>query len=118
MISKLIYAGLLTVVLSAAAPVPKPTAWQPRPADIAALERGLTMPAGARPLASFRRHYAGVIVDGRRIIRGTFIGGKAGIVVVTSVADLPVICDGGCGIVSVWYDLATATSKAQCNGLA
>lgn len=113
---KLLGTGLAMAMLTAAAPAPED--WTPTLAQVAVAERTMQLPKRAGGLGSFRRHYAGVVIDGRRVLRGTFISGRAGVVIVANVAKLPVIFDGGCGIVEVWHDMTTARSESNCHGIA
>ena len=93
--------------------------------DIAALESCVHIPFvhsmdSPRPLEAYRRYYSGVLVHNRRMIRGEFLrGGKPGIYVVGQVRSLPLIYDGGCGVVNVLYDIALKRVVAiSCNGYA
>jgi hypothetical protein len=108
------------------------------------LEPRITMPVGARPIEDYDRYYAMDRIDDRNIVRGIFLlrssfGGidrpgteavAPGIYRGASTLDLPMIADGGCSVVSFFFDaeslqfvqIATtedgATAPAVCNGYA
>ena len=90
--------------------------WKPDPKLIAKLEALIKIPGEAGytpiPLSKYARYYAGVTVNGRRMIRGELVlddpdGKVLGIFVVPE-AKFPPVADGGCDIVNLQYDVATA----------
>ena len=104
------------------------TEWTPDAKDIGKLESVLKLSSaelispGSKPpapLAKYARYYAGITVNGHRMIRGVlFFASPTGISVVRE-KDLPKIMDGGCGIINLLYDPeATRTVWISCNGLA
>jgi len=75
-------------------------------------------------LEDFARYYAGVFDSrGRKMVRGVFVGFDAehyprGSHIVPE-NDLPMILDGGCGIIEVQFDVEAGRAPwAACNGLA
>ena len=114
---------LATMTCSAAAA----PAWTPDMQSIAKLERAVRVPSGpgqpAKPLAYYDRYYAGTIESGHRMIHGEYILlGKTqakNSVHIVGLNDLPLIMDGGCGIVNVLYDADVGRiAAAYCNGYA
>ena len=96
--------------------------WRPAAADVARLERVVRIPEGmGGPLAQFDRYYTGVFRGGRRLValelvnmEGVPPGG--GRVRVVSPRQVPLIADGGCGVVRLAYDPATHELSAPvCN---
>jgi hypothetical protein len=80
--------------------------WVPTANDIKELEGKVRMPKGAAPLNTFTREYAGRIENGHHLIVGLYSGSGGRIVIDKSPAELnDTTLDGGCGIVSVEYDL-------------
>lgn len=103
---------LLVPGWSAAEPLSRPSS-----AEIQAIERSVVLPPGAEPLRAFARHYASVIQDGRRVIRGIYVLEGEARVIVTTADALPRVLDGGCGVVTVEYDvLEAAFLLVMCNG--
>jgi len=99
----------------------RPGAWTPSDAQIAELEDALLRsgPQGIR-WTSYARHYAGLTVRDQRVIEGILVASfdkdqKPGIYI-ESEAELPMIADGGCGVVGVMYYPSTKTIIAKCNG--
>jgi hypothetical protein len=112
------------------------SAWTPSDGQIAELEELFRLPAVELrrrfgnfdlgvPLGNLRdyaRHYAGVTEGGRRIVVGVFVEAgwfhhePAGIYI-GSEAELPVIFDGGCGVITLRYDLSNKEIRAWCNGV-
>jgi hypothetical protein len=70
-------------------------------------------------LQDYARHYAGVTEGDRRIIIGVFVihewlNETAGIYIGT-VAELPHIAYGACGVITVRYDPSSKQISSQCN---
>jgi len=107
-------AALLAIAgspLKAAVPLPSQR-------EIQVLEQEISMPAGARPLSSYNRYYSAVLRDGRRVIHGIYFG-NGGKTTVAESGDLPVVMDGGCGVVNVIYDVESHKFiDVFCNGVA
>ena len=98
-----------------------PNGWVPDADVIAVLERTIKLPAGATTLEHYNRYYTGVIESGHRKLVATYVGedGRGKIMVVDSVSALPGILDGGCGVISVEYDVTDHRFlKVLCNGYA
>ncbi len=80
------------------------------------------MPAGARPIASYSRYYAGAQKDGRPIVHGTFVldgllKRPAAPINIVEEQDMPVILDGGCAIVNLQFDVQSKqVLSIFCNG--
>src|SRR5437868_6363333 len=72
------------------------------------IEHGVRLPESAGPLASYARSYAlREDARGTRIVAAVYVrGGTPGRRWVRE-TDLPMIEDGGCGIVSLLYDVPT-----------
>jgi hypothetical protein len=90
---------------------------------IASLETGLRLPKGAKPLASYDRYHAYTVVDGRTMIAGTLIGTRSGlpgkISLLSDLRQAPIVMDGGCNVIHLWWDPKTAhISAIACNGYA
>lgn len=93
------------------------------------LQPRITMPVGARPIEDYDRYYAMDRIDDRNIVRGIFLL-RSSFDRGASTLDLPMIADGGCSVVSFFFDaeslqfvqIATtedgATAPAVCNGYA
>ena len=92
--------------------------WVPTANDIKELEGKVQMPRGAAPLNTFTREYAGRIERGHRLIVGVYSGSGGEIVIVKSPAELnDTTLDGGCGMVSVQYDLTIhKVVDVRCHG--
>jgi hypothetical protein len=114
--------GLLVQPLHAA-----DATWTPTRGDIAHIEAGLKLPmvpTPSGPLKDYERYYAGIVRNGHRMIRAEFVAlgitpQARGQVHITSEDKFPVIMDGGCGIVSLLYDVeAGRIVSVGCNGLA
>ncbi len=79
------------------------------------LEATLKLPSGAAPLNHYKRFYS----DGPNgQILGEFIREGKENDKRQWVAHLPIIDDGGCGIVHVRFDPKSSRSEAWCNGVA
>lgn len=87
--------------------------------EIQALEREISMPAGARPVSTYDRYYAAVSQDGRRVIHGIYFG-NGGKTTIEASGRLPLsMLDGGCGVVNVYYDVESHKFiRVFCNGVA
>jgi hypothetical protein len=110
------------------------------------LEGRVVMPDEAQPLAAYDRYYANDRVGDREVIRGVYllhssfgdvardgmapVAHRAG-VFRGNVEYLPVVADGGCALISVYFDIKLydflmlheegsnqLPSPATCNGLA
>jgi hypothetical protein len=95
------------------------SAWTPDPKVIKEIEHSVSLPAEAKPIVQYSRYYAGAVRHGIRVVVGTWITGLDVSRIVPSEADLPVILDGGCGIVNIEYDVKRHRFvKVFCNGVA
>jgi hypothetical protein len=112
--------------------------WTPDSATIAKLESSIhegdiprwgsstRYPSGHSPrVTEYARYSAGDIVDGQKVVLGEFVipeGSKEkppGIYIVQSKKGIPMIFDGGCGVVHVVYAVeAGRILSLRCNGLA
>jgi hypothetical protein len=101
----------------------RPGAWTPSDAQIAELEDALLRSELLHGIGwtAYARHYAGLKVGDRRpVIVGVLVASfnedeRPGIYV-ESEAELPMIADGGCGVVGVTYDPSARAIMAGCNG--
>ena len=94
-----------------------PGVWTPGADAIAELERRMTLPNDAAPLARFVRHYAGVTDFGTRLIRGVFVEAADGMgaVSIETEAELPYVLDNGCHIVAVDFNPETNQGSVRCS---
>src|SRR5947208_157134 len=81
--------------------------WKPTRGQVRELERRVRLPQGADPLQTYERYYTGVFDQGQKAIYGVFVGLQAmprtGSSQVVAAADIPLIADGGCGVLIVEY---------------
>lgn len=106
--------GMLTLFpgWSGADPIPGPSK-----AEVQEIERSVVLPHGAEPVEAFVRYYAAVSRNGHRIIRGIYVLGEEARIVMTTAERLPMVLDGGCGVVTVEFDAsARAFLETSCNG--
>ncbi|HEV7659718.1 MAG TPA: hypothetical protein VGO55_07720 [Allosphingosinicella sp.] len=86
------------------------------------IERAVRLPEGANPLASYERSYAWQqSEDGVRKVIGVYLGAGGESRGRRWVAQnaLPMILDGGCGMITVEFDVATQRIEhVTCNGAA
>ncbi|UPT62570.1 MAG: hypothetical protein M0D54_19810 [Hyphomonadaceae bacterium JAD_PAG50586_4] len=91
--------------------------------SIRAIEDQMVMPRGAGPLELYSRYYAPDQLNGREVIVGVFLLRDAleetahtGAVTVASIPNaftmasrwqLPLVLDGGCSVVTIYFDLET-----------
>jgi hypothetical protein len=84
--------------------------------------RSTAFPNGHKPdVAEYARFYAGSVSNGRHMILAEFVHvpGYAGVHMVPTARDFPVIMDGGCHIINIRYDAdAKRIEKFTCNGMA
>ena len=100
-------------------------AWQPTSEVVEVLEHAIALPPRAKPLSSYARYYTGEVVEGRKLVRGyylsesfseTFAADKPGVYLRASKA---LVADGGCAVITVYYDPASKSFAAiTCNGYA
>ena len=101
------------------------------PLDAAFLQRiesSLRLPKGAKPLASYDRYYAYAMRKGRKVLVGVFLDpiGLPGIAesipglhILAKESELPVVHDGGCGVITVVLDPDSPQgADVSCNGVA
>lgn len=87
--------------------------------EVRALERHFVLPRGAAPLQKYTRYYSTQIEDGRRYLQGYFILGAPDPPGIYLRESHPEIMDGGCGVVTLTYDLERHEFLgAGCNGVA
>lgn len=103
-------------------------AWLPSMAEVQHVESKVTMPDGAQAMSAYVRYYAGITVEGRKVIYGVYLATgvvrdmkqdpRAGIRIVTA-REVPEIEDGGCSQVTVEFDVTSdSVTRIRCNGLA
>jgi hypothetical protein len=85
------------------------------------IERDIRLPDGAGPLAAYARSYAWQQRgDGVRKVVAVYenlTGAPAGRRRWVAETDLPLVLDGGCGLISLSYDVATQRIEhVTCNG--
>jgi hypothetical protein len=113
------FIGTLTGVLLVAAAATAPL----NPQTIERIESKLVLPPGSYRLASYCRHYALKLENGRRVVQGYFEFGEIISCAsrVSIAEDLPLgqIQDGGCIAIHLTYDLdADLLLGIYCNGVA
>jgi hypothetical protein len=124
----------LTLAVALGAQVPSQD-WTPDSATIGKLEScikkgdipdwGRSTKGHSPVIADYARYYTGYMADGQQMVAGEFIvpsgsnSKPAGVYVVRSRKDFPLIYDGGCSIVNIVYSvkLGKIVSLA-CNGVA
>ncbi|MBQ1559625.1 MULTISPECIES: hypothetical protein [Caulobacter] len=89
--------------------------------QVVQLEAQVKPPRGYR-LDQYDRSYSGTFMSGRKIIEGRWVQvdlpGQKPKVEIVPYHQLPDIADGGCAVVTVYYDVATAkVAGVACNGL-
>lgn len=90
---------------------------QPSKAEVEAIEKSVVLPDDAEPLLKYARHYAGLNRGSHRIIRGIYILGDETGVLIKTTEELPVVFDGGCNVVTVEYDVSSASFlEVSCGG--
>lgn len=91
-------------------------------ASIRAIESQLVMPRGARTLEVYDRYYASGQLNGHEVVIGVFLlrssfgetvrPGATAVAAIpnaftTSRQQLPIIADGGCSVVTIYFDVTT-----------
>jgi len=96
---------------------PSPEEWIPSASLIAQIEAKIKMSKGTT-LAAYTRHYYGVVEESHRILIGVYIQtDKFPGVKISSMAAVPKVLDGGCGVVNLKYDVNQGRTLAIfCNG--
>jgi hypothetical protein len=96
--------------------------WTPSAQQVAELEAAVTLPPGAKPLASYARYYTGVRESGRQLIKGVLVypssgdGRSAGSSIVPG-AQMPEIFGGGCFVIELTQDVAAKRFvEVHCHG--
>ncbi|MDH7975247.1 hypothetical protein QH494_23935 [Sphingomonas sp. AR_OL41] len=101
----------------------------PDGAVVAAMEARIVMPTGAEPLEKYDRKYTQARVDGKDMILGQLIDHRLTVEIAHGghgplpppvrrvlMDDIQMVFDGGCGIITVTYELGSSTPpKAFCN---
>ncbi len=115
----------LCVVLLLAALATPAIAAPPDPGAIERIEATIKLPRGSRPLADYERYYAVDTASGRRMIFGLYLidgedpPGTSKLHLLDDASKLPIVMDGGCGVIQVRWDVASAQIvSVACNGLA
>ncbi|MEI9850999.1 MAG: hypothetical protein WDN24_09280 [Sphingomonas sp.] len=82
------------------------------------IEAAVKMPAGAQPIAGYARYYAWADKARTKVTAVYLHGGHPGRKWI-GFDDLPLVLDGGCGVVSLVFDAASGTiDEIYCNGAA
>lgn len=91
-------------------------------ASVQAIEAQIVMPGGAESLELYDRYYAFDELQGLEVVKGVFLLRRAfgaprrgGVAAVAGVPNaftmsgrqLPVIADGGCSVVTIYFDIST-----------
>jgi hypothetical protein len=108
--------------------------WTPTAKIVAQLEKAIPPQEGFRRpkdlnLSDYDRYYTGSQVDGRKVILGLYVqirtrdsaqrpdSARTGQIHIAPSQQLPLISDGGCGVIHVFYDPQTGSPPTlQCNG--
>ncbi len=124
---------ILSLVLLVANLVGCAQGWTPDASIISKMEAGIKpsdIPPQYAPghppiISQYARYYFGYKAHNRRMIRGELVRSSisemkpAGIYIVRSQREFPVIFDGGCSVMHLVYDVeAGKIGSLQCNGLA
>jgi hypothetical protein len=81
------------------------------------IETTIKLPAGAEPLREYSRYYAyGQKGEVLGIYAGKYLDRSDGREWVKDPKHLPMIMDGGCGVVNVRFDIRSKKIEAYCNG--
>ena len=82
------------------------------------IEARIILPPGASPMESYTRHYTWED-EGRRTVLAVFNNGGTGGRHWLARDKMMYIADGGCGVITFRFDLASERSKkVHCNGVA
>jgi len=99
--------------------------WWPDTATVKKLEAGNFPKLGQSPdLSRYARYYTGLNENGHHVIAGELISWvddsrPAGVHIVASEKEFPVIFDGGCSVIHIHYDVDTSQiTRLTCNGRA
>ena len=102
--------------------------WTPTMAQVQHVESIVHMPGDAQAITAYQRFYAGVVDNGRKIIEGIYLArgvtkdmqiDHSRDVQIVDANSIQFIMDGGCLMVTVYYDVASdAITTARCNGYA
>lgn len=101
-------------------------AWVPSTAAVQHVEAMVRLPTGAKAMGAYVRFYTGVVDRGRKVIEGVYLVRRVvadmhrtvpGDVNIVAANEMPFINDGGCYMITVYYDVATDTiTTVGCNG--
>ena len=104
------------------------TAWVPTIDAVRHVESKVNLPDGAKSMGAYVRFYTGVVENGRKVIEGVYLVRAVvedmhrtvhGDVNIVAARDMPFINDGGCLMVTVYFDVASdAITRIRCNGYA
>jgi hypothetical protein len=129
-----IYAAAAVSLAGPIAAQPAPSGqWTPTAQMVAQLEKAIRLPQDLRmprdrSLADYDRYYTGSEIGGRKVISGLYVqiemtdarrkpnSVPAGQVHIVPMQRLPTIADGGCSVITVFYDLKSGSATIQCNG--
>ena len=90
---------------------------RPTEDEIRAIEAAIELPNGSASVSAYTRHYASSNRDGHRVVHALYVLDDEPGVVITTVEELPRVLDGGCGVVTVEYDVTKrAFMQVVCNG--
>ncbi len=132
--------GLMACATAAAEPEAETVTLE----TIATMEARAQMPRGAEALQAYDRYYAPQRIEDRNVVRGVFLLrssfgdiDRAGMTAVPdrpnvyrgAVEDIPVVADGGCAVVTMYFDIESnhflqleadprdhLTAPSLCNG--
>jgi hypothetical protein len=92
--------------------------WTPTMALVSEVEASLELPEGAFPLNTYVRHFAGVAIEERRVVVGTFLQDPDGAGVrIVDLKKMPKVLDGGCDVINLKYDIERKkVLELFCNG--
>jgi hypothetical protein len=85
---------------------------------VSEVEASLELPEGAFPLNTYVRHFAGVAIEERRVVVGTFLQDPDGAGVrIVDLKKMPKVLDGGCDVINLKYDIERKkVLELFCNG--
>ena len=80
-----------------------------------AIEASVSLPPGASPLSTYRRHYAWAESQSG-LVEAVYVRGGEPDRLWLDRDHLPIVQDGGCGVVTFSYDVASGRAKSlRCN---
>jgi hypothetical protein len=109
---------LASVLVACSCASGSPPAWVLTLADVHEVESDLRLPAGAAPLKTYTREYAGRVEHGHHVVVGVLSGSGGEIIIDKSNDVEDGSFDGGCEVINVTYDLTIhKLLRLECHGV-